>query len=263
MNVMKLYRLIALLLMSWMVVSSGAYAAVQESRPSPSDSRFRYITYHPDIFHKYIGYYDYQASIVFAPDEVVQTIAMSDTTGWMIQPTGNRMYIKPIGSIAATKTNMLLMTNKRIYHFLLEGRFIGPEGLDDPDLVLETRFVYPETNQGLFQEYQSRRKGPDLSDPSQFNFNYSLSGSEYIAPIRVFDDGEFTYFEFSKRNAELPAIFLVDSTGREALVNFRVEENFVVVERVASRYTLRHGPDATCVFNELRPLPIRKVIYKK
>jgi len=54
-------------------------------------------------------------------------------------------------------------------------------------------------------------------------------------------------------NAEIPAIFLVDRTGKEGLVNFRVTGGYVVVERVANRFTLRRGPDTICVFNEAGP----------
>ena len=30
----------------------------------------------------------------------------------------------------------------------------------------------------------------------KYNFNYTFSGPDEIAPVKVFDDGEFTYFEF-------------------------------------------------------------------
>ena len=43
------------------------------------------------------------------------------------------------------------------------------------------------------------------------------------------------------------------TVGREALVNYRVEKGYIVIERVTSRYTLRHGNDVICVFNE-KPL---------
>lgn len=234
-----------------LLLSSSAWA-IQESRPLPIDSRFRVITYLPGGIHKYTGFYDYQASILFEEGEEISTIAMGVTTGWYINPVQNRMFIKPISDQPIeTNTNMLIITNKRTYHFLLEAA--EATGIDDPNLVWETRFVYAETGKDMVTQLGTSH-GPDLSDPDKnYNFNYSISGDEYIAPLQVFDDGEFTYFKFPQKNADLPAFFLVDSDGREALVNFRIEGDYVVLERVTSQLTLRHGSDVTCVFNESRP----------
>jgi type IV secretion system protein VirB9 len=119
----------------------------------------------------------------------------------------------------------------------------------------ETTFLYPDTDSNDISQF-SRDKGPDLSEPDKYNFNYTISGSSLIAPIRVFDDGEFTYFQFPYKNAEIPAFFLVDSEGREALINYRMNDDYVVLERVASQLTLRHGSDVTCIFNESLPLEL-------
>ena len=54
-------------------------------------------------------------------------------------------------------------------------------------------------------------------------------------------------------SANLPALFAVDPDGNEALVNFRMEGRYVVVERVGSLFTLRNGDEALCLFNEDRP----------
>ena len=48
----------------------------------------------------------------------------------------------------------------------------------------------------------------------------------------------------------VPAFFMVDSRGEESLVNYRTVGDYIVIERVANRFTLRHGADIVCVFNE-------------
>ncbi len=228
--------------------------AVQESRPLPSDPRLHVITYSPNGIHKYVGYYDYQASILLEEGETVKTISMGNTEGWQIVPAGNRIFIKPIADNPAdTETNMLMITNKRVYHFVLQSAEVGPEGINDKKLVFETRFVYPDGDNSAIQQY-NKQQGPDLSEPEKYNFNYTISGSQYIAPMRVFDDGEFTYFQFSHKNAEVPSFFLVDSEGKESLVNYRVANDYIVLERVSSQLTLRHGTDVACIFNESKPL---------
>jgi type IV secretion system protein VirB9 len=243
-----------LLLISLFLIPSFSYA-VQESRPSPSDARLRVITYNPNAIHKYTGYYGYQASILLEDGEEVKTLSMGDSSAWQIVPSGSRIFIKPISDNPnEATTNMLLVTNKRIYHFILDANEVDPEkGINDPNLVFETKFLYPESGSSAVQQFNNR-KGPDLSEPEKYNFNYTISGASDIAPMRVFDDKEFTYFQFTNKNADIPAFFLVDSDGKEALINYRVEGDYIVIERVTSQFTLRHGQDITCVFNESWPL---------
>lgn len=238
--------------------------AMQESRPLPGDHRLRVITYNPNVMHHYVGYYNYQASILLEQGEEVQTLSMGgDPSTWQIVPSGNRIFIKPIADDPAdAKLNALLITNKRIYHLILEAAEVGPLGIDDPNLVFETRFLYPDsTGTEVVKQFNTKSKDiPDLSEPEKYNFNYTISGSEEIAPMRVFDDGEFTYVQFSKKNADLPAFFMVDSEGKEALINFRSVDDYIIIERVISQFTLRNGNDTACIFNESRPL---KRIQKK
>ena len=91
-------------------------SAMQESRPLPGDSRFRVITYNPHAMHHYVGYYDYQASIILEEGEEVQTLSMGgDPSSWQIVPSGSRIFIKPISDNPEdAKLNALLITNKRI-----------------------------------------------------------------------------------------------------------------------------------------------------
>lgn len=238
--------------------------AIQESRPLPGDPRRHVITYNAEAIHKYVGYYDYAASIVLENGETVETLVSGDPTAWLINSLGNRIFLKPIANNPThANTNMVLITNKRVYHFILEAAFVDEElGINDPNLVLETTFVYPNTGEKSVQNFASK-KGPDLSEPDKYNFNYTMSGSEEIAPLRVFDDGEFTYFQFPTINADIPAFFLVDAEGREALINYRVEGDYLVLERVTSQLTLRHGKNVTCIFNENRPMPHMKTKTNK
>ena len=255
------FSLLKLIIATLIISAPSLSLALQESRPLPVDNRLRVMTYHPNGIHHYIGFYDYQASILLENGETVQTLSMGDTTSWQIVPSGNRIFLKPIASNPKeATTNMLLVTNKRVYHFILEGAEVGEEGINDPNLVFETKFVYPNMDNESLRQF-NKQKGPDLSEPEKYNFNYTISGAETIAPLRIFDDGEFTFFQFKDINANIPAFFLVNSDATEALVNYRVTGDYVVIERVTSQFTLRHGQEVTCVFNEEMPLP--KKVTKK
>lgn len=221
--------------------------AVREARPILIDHRVRTIIYQPDEVYKYIGHYGYQSAVEFEEGEEIRTISMGDSTAWMMNPSGNRLFLKPLEQDATT--NMTLITNRRVYLFELHARETAD--IDDKDMVFILRFVYNDGAQSNIKNYLDSVPIPDIeNEPGKYNFRYSISGVEDIAPIRIFDDGEFTYFEFRGKNTEVPAFFLVDAQGNEALVNYRTRGNYIVVERVSEKFTLRHGASIVCVFNE-------------
>lgn len=216
-------------------------------RPIGNESRIKIINYMPNTVFKFVGHYFYQSIIEFALDEEIQTISMGSPSPWQIVPAGNRIFLKPVGDDATT--NMTVITDKRMYFFEMHADEV--EDIADNKLNFIVKFVYPGTND--FQAVKSfdNDPGPDMTEPEKYNFNYTISGEgTNIEPVQVFDDGEFTYFKFRDINAEVPAIFMVDREGHEALINYRVSKKYVVVERVTSKYTLRHGPDIICVHNE-------------
>lgn len=225
---------------------------VREARPTPVDSRIKIMVYNPDDVFKYVGYYGYQASIELGKNEEVLNISMGDTTGWQIVPSGNRIFIKPIEKDATT--NMTLITDKRTYYFELYAQ--EANDIRDPDMSFNVKFLYPdEEEEDSLKTYRasSPTGSIDLSHPEKYNFNYYISGDERIAPIKIFDDGDFTYLQFRDRNAELPAIFSVDEDLKEYIVNSRLSAdspNTIVVERVFKKLSIRYGDKVVCVFNE-------------
>jgi type IV secretion system protein VirB9 len=243
-----LIRFVSLsLMLGAITLFSNHASAVRESKPMPIDKRLRVMVYNPNDVFKFTGYYGYQSSIVFAEGEEVDTLTMGDTVAWQIVPSGNRIFLKPMEPDATT--NMTILTNERVYHFELHAK--EAKNINDPDMVFSVRFIYPDTgSSGAVQKFATADNGPDLSDPSKYNFNYTISGPEFIAPIKIFDDGEFTYLEFKDKNAEIPAIYWVDSNNQDVLINYRISGKYLVIERVSDRFTLRHGADVGCIFNE-------------
>ena len=99
-----------------------------------------------------------------------------------------------------------------------------------------------------------RRWSPSAWPPRRelVNSNYSIAegaGSQDIVPTLVFDDGRFTYFRFPN-NREVPAVFHVLGDGSETLVNARMEDDLLVVDRVSRRLMLRAGSAVVGVWNE-------------
>lgn len=243
---MSLNKLSKLLILIIIFLSNNSYA-LRDPRATFMDSRIRVIAYNPNDVFRYIGYYNYQGSIEFEEGEVIETISMGDTVSWQIVPSGNRMFLKPTEPEATT--NMTVITNRRLYFFELHAR--EAKNINDPGLAFMVKFLYPE-NQGSIMSIAQKSipSGPDLTRPDKYNFKYTISGSDIIAPLKIFDDGQFTYFEFRDKNAPIPAFFTVDKDGNESIVNYQVVGNYVALEMVAPRITLRYGDQITCVFNE-------------
>jgi type IV secretion system protein VirB9 len=78
---------------------------------------------------------------------------------------------------------------------------------------------------------------PPCSNGPQ-NFAYYSWGDKDIAPNRVWDDGQFTCFEFSN-SIDLPVIFKKMADGTEALVNTWKQKDVVIVHEVSPEYRLR------------------------
>jgi type IV secretion system protein VirB9 len=226
--------------------------SLREARPTPIDDRIKLMVYNPHDVFKYTGYYGYQANIEFASDEKIESVSMGDSTAWQIVPSGNRMFIKPIDQDATT--NMTVITNKRTYYFELYAQ--NAVDIRDPEMAFSIKFLSPENDEqnDSIRQLSSGSSDPDLEHPETLNFHYSMSGSDEIAPMQVYDDGEFTYLLFRDKNAEIPAIFSVNDDLEESIVNYKMSQitkNLVIVEQVYPKLSLRSGQKVTCIFNEM------------
>ncbi len=234
--------------------------------PGPADARVRHVTYNPrDVVH-ILGHYGYQTLIRFADYEEIENISIGDSLAWQVVPNerGNLLFIKPIEENAAT--NLTIVTSapssqgltgvmQRVYVFSL--RADSADHHQSEQFTWTVQFNYPEDETALIN-LQDRQQtlannavlGQGLdADPAAWNFNYSFAGHREQVPVKIFDNGTFTYFEFDDRT-DTPAIFLVDGNRRESLVNGVRQGKYVVVHRVGQQFTLRNGEVVTCIFND-------------
>lgn len=232
-----------------------ALSDVIRARQYGSESRFKAWTYNPDNIYYYEGFYMYPTYIEFDESETINTMYTPKKEAWQIVPVKNRLFIKPISEDA--DTTLTVMTNEREYFFELHAR--EANGPFDRDISFFVKFRYPYVAKNLGNSrlnaensivQYTTTKLPDLTKPEQYNFNYTVSGDYLITPIKIFDDGRFTYMEFREKNGVLPAIFSVGSEGTESIINFRILGNFVAIESLFPVFTLRYGSETVCVFNE-------------
>lgn len=221
--------------------------AIKEVKPMSVDRRLGVIVYSPYDVHRFTGYYGYQSSIIFGEDEVIETLSMGDSVPWQMVPNGNRLFLKPIDQDATT--NLTLITNKRVYYFELYAK--EAQDINEDGLMFAVKFLYADDEDVASTSLGSNTSsGPDLTDKSLYNFDYTISGPSIISPVKIFDDGRFTYFEFKDKNAAIPAIFYINTNSTEGIINYRIIGNYVVVESTRERFTLRNDDYVVCVYNE-------------
>lgn len=224
-----------------MTVTIPVWAA-QIPRGLSTDRRIKTVVYNADDVTVLQVHYGYTTDILFDNHETVETVAVGDSLVWETKPVGNHLFIKPM---AASTTNMTVLTNSRHYNFQLT----SANSRYPQDQVYEVKFLYPDSNDNLGKS--DGHTHPAQCNPTQCNWQYTFTGDKTIAPIQAFDDGRLTYFKFrSSGNRAMPAIFSVDNHRHESLVNYHLEDGYIVVHGVKKQFTLRNGSQVTCIYND-------------
>jgi type IV secretion system protein VirB9 len=200
------------------------------------------------------------ALIEFGADEKIQTVRIGDSEGWETSQdeVGNHLFVK--ARLEGVASNLIVVTDRRTYTFDLESR---KEGDRIQETTYHLRFAYPEderAREAAFQKRAAERQQTLVSstmDPARLHFGYAFAGDSKLVPELLFDDGEATYFRFANVK-DLPAIFVVEEVGgekREALANYRVQGEYVVVHRIADQFSLRVGERLACIRAERKKTP--------
>jgi type IV secretion system protein VirB9 len=229
-------------------ITASAAHAESHPRPGRTDSRVRDVVYNRDNVTAIDASYGTSTMIELQPDEKIETLALGDSIAWKVEPNrkGDIIFVKPVDKNAVSNLNVV--TDKRIYSFLLRSNTRPPSGQ-----IYAVRFRFPdeEANAKLLAEAKARAATPNLKDLNIANANsdYGYKGSSVNKPVAVFDDGTKTWFRFE---GETPAIYIVDADRNESLVNFRTEGPYVIVDKVSPQWTLRNGKESTGIFNRRR-----------
>lgn len=222
--------------------------------PIATDSRIRTFVYGENEVFTVLTRYGYQSSLELAKGEKILTLSIGDPVAFKITPSDNRLFVKTLQNDRVT--NMTVITDMRTYHFE-----ISSKADENQDLVYVMRFYYPDDDFGKTDFSGSAieemaidnfSKGVAVSGTldDNYNYNYSMTGSDAIAPLKIFDDGRTVFFKFRNGNAAVPAIFAVTADGREVPVQSRQSGEYIAVDGVPARVSLRLGSEVVCVFNE-------------
>jgi type IV secretion system protein VirB9 len=192
------------------------------------DPRVQAIDYHEQQVVTIQAAPGYQVTIMFAPDERIENVALGDSGAWQATPNrrGDYLFLKPVqGGVA---TNMTVMTDTRVYAFDLRP-LPGPQ----PDMAYTVRFRYPGAT-GTDAQEAAAAGTPDAASPGR----YKVTGARAIRPVGIDDDGAKTFIEWPP-STTLPAVYSIDANGKEALVNGYMRDDIYVIDSVAAQLVFR------------------------
>jgi type IV secretion system protein VirB9 len=196
--------------------------------------------------------------IVLEPGEVLSgtgPVAAGDTVRWVIGNTesgssaGRCVHILVKPTRADIRTNLVINTDRRTYHLELKAT---PQAY-----MASVSWRYPQDSllavrQSAAEAAEADRRTPrDVGaiDLDHLDFHYRIKGPHPAwRPVQVFDDGRQTFIEFPDNVAEsdLPPLFVIGADGKTAeLVNYRVQGQHMVVDRLFQVAELRLGDKAT------------------
>lgn len=272
---------------AWVAALTLGLVFEASAAPPAVDPRLREVAYDPNSVVAVPVKRGVVTLVVLGPDEAITEIGSGlsadcakPEAAWCVaaQPGGRTVFVKP-KSTASAANNLAIVTDRRVHNLRLDVladndprpavyrlivRAPAPPGLTPragasqplsaplsvlplllPSVLPVPAMTIAPTPQDIVAERMQ-------AEPQVVNAQYSLAegkDSQDIVPTLVFDDGRFTYLRFPG-NREVPAVFHVLGDGTETLVNTRMQDDLLVVDRMSRRLMLRAGAAVIGLWNE-------------
>ncbi|UWF58498.1 P-type conjugative transfer protein TrbG [Brucella sp. 2716] len=167
-------------------------------------------------------------------------IAAGDTARWVIGDTESgsgttrRVHILVKPTRPDITTNLIITTDWRTY--MLELR------AGEKPYMPAVAWAYPQPAGGTRQAVPAT---PVIPAVAARNYRYSLTGTDNPPwkPVAVYDDGRRVYVEFPRGivQGEMPPIFVIGPEGEAQIVNSRIYQHILIVDRLFGAAELRLG----------------------
>jgi len=223
---------------------AAARAAVREPSRDADDGAVRLYPWADGGIYRLYTAPERVSDIALQPGEILVSVAAGDTARWVIGDTasgtgaGRRTHVLVKPTAAGLATNLVIATDRRIYHVELEST--GKAGMAG------IAWTYPDDS------LLALRGAPAAAGSAvaagiaveALNFDYRIEGDDPPwRPLRAFDDGRQVFIEFppSLLQGEAPPLFVTGEGGRAELVNYRQRGRYYVVDRLFAAAELRLG----------------------
>ncbi|NTF47077.1 P-type conjugative transfer protein TrbG [Rhizobium rhizogenes] len=166
-------------------------------------------------------------------------IAAGDTARWIIGDTESgsgttrRVHILVKPTRPDITTNLVVTTDRRVYMIELRS--------GEKPYMPAVSWAYPQSRAA---QGQSIPATPVIPAIASRNYRYGLTGGNPPwKPVSVYDDGRRVYVEFPHGivQGEMPPIFVIGPDGEAQLVNSRIYQHILIVDRLFGAAELRLG----------------------
>ena len=184
--------------------------------------------------------------IALQPGETIRSISSGDTTRWLVDTTTSgdvearaHVLVKP--TVAGLNNNLTIFTDRRTYHLALVST--------KETFIASLSWRYPQDGMFALKGGAPTAGSEALSatvDPRALNFDYRISGDEVSwKPVSVFDDGDKVFIRFAAplRRIDAPPLFVIGVGEAAEIVNYRIQGEYYVVDKLFSAAELRLGED--------------------
>ena len=187
--------------------------------------------------------------IALAPGEQLVgsgPVAAGDTVRWVIGDTESgtgstkRMHILVKPTRPDLLTNLVINTDRRTYHLELRST--------ERTYMASVSWAYA---QDQLVALRRRNAAADAATPvatgvdiNALNFRYRIEGDKPPwRPLRAFDDGRQVFIAFPAGigQGEMPPLWVIGPASGAELVNYRIQGNHMIVDRLFAAAELRLG----------------------
>jgi len=207
--------------------------------------------YNPDEVYEVFAQPLRVCDLVMEANERISEIPyVSDSERWVIgagvsYENGNpiqHVYVKP--EIPSISASLIINTDRRVYRIILRSY----SAIHMP--IVKWRYSHLIPNNYIpSQQPQNAGSGSPQDnsfpgiDPRFLSFNYRVKYGSFNKPVwlpkLVFDDGSKTFIQFPELvlQRELPAVY----ENRKDILNYRVNGNLIVIDKLISEITIKIG----------------------
>lgn len=187
--------------------------------------------------------------IALAPGEQLVgagPVAAGDTVRWVIGDTESgtgptkRVHILVKPTRPDLVTNLVINTDRRTYHVELrstEKTYMASVSW----AYAQDQLIALRRQNALAEAGTAVARGVDIN---ALNFRYKIEGdTPPWRPLRAFDDGRQVFIAFPTGigQGEMPPLWVIGPAGGAELVNYRIQGNHMVVDRLFAAAELRLG----------------------
>lgn len=242
-------------------VAATPARADQIPRSAGAHPNVRMVAYNPFNVVRVPASPTNSTQLIFAADEEITQVSVGDDAAWLVEPTGNMLFVKPIGVRPSTNAQVVTRRpdgSRRSYQLRLVPVARGEDGASPAIYALT--FTYPgdaaaarsaaasREAAAAFERVAHQRMALSWAEGPR-NWRYVAQGSVMLEPVSVSDNGRVTAFRFPG-NMRLPTIYTLAPDGSETVVPYQQVGEMTVVQTTAQQFILRDGREVLRIVNQ-------------